>query len=123
MPRLARIAAASDRGIFAHEPVRTLEGDPAVRKRIGFRCPRGHTFAVPFAVKAELPASRECRRHSVEAGRIGVTHQPAPVVPRTYWDMVQERRPERELARLLTEQLTALRTGQLLPVDQWLQQR
>jgi len=37
--------------------------------------------------------------------------------------MVQERRPERELARLLTEQLTALRTGQLLPVDQWLQQR
>jgi hypothetical protein len=120
MPRLARIATP-DHGIFAHEPVRN--GDLATRRSVGFRCPRAHTFTVTFAGDAELPDSWECRRHSVESGRIGILHQPAPAAPRTHWDMVRERRPEPELARLLKDQLKTLRTGQLLPVDQWLHQR
>jgi len=121
MPRLARSAAA-DRGIFAHEPVCIPEDDLAARSLSGFRCPRGHTFTVTFADGAKLPASWECRQHSVKAGRIGILHKPTPAVPRTHWDMVRERRPEPELAQLLNEQLKDLRAGQLLPVDQWLHQ-
>jgi len=122
MPRLAR-RAAGDRGIFAHESVRYHEDNLAIRKPVGFRCPRGHTFTVTFADKAELPTSWECRQHSIEAGRIGVSHPPTPVMPRTHWDMVRERRPEPELARLLNEQLSILRAGRLLSVDRWLHQR
>jgi hypothetical protein len=120
MPRLARIATP-DHGIFTHEPVRN--GDLAAHRSVSFRCPRVHTFTVTFASDAKLPASWECRRHSVEAGRIGVLRQPTLVTPRTHLDMVRERRPERELARLLAEQLRELRAGRLLTVDQWLRQR
>jgi len=87
MPQLARSAAAG-RGIFAHESVRVLEDDLAARSLSGFRCPRGHTFTVTFADGAKLPASWECRQHSVKAGRIGVSPQLTPVAPRTHWDMV-----------------------------------
>jgi hypothetical protein len=86
MQRLARMVT-QDRGIFTRGPVCVPE-DLATRKPVGFRCPRGHTFAVPFASEAKPPASWECRRHSVEAGRIGVLHQPTPIVPKTHWDMV-----------------------------------
>src|SRR5215470_10043865 len=99
MPRLAR-SAPPDRGIFVHEPVRVPEDDLVARRSIGFRCPRGHTFTVTFADGAELPASWECRRHSAPAGRIGALRQPTPVPRRTHWDMLRERRPEPELARL-----------------------
>jgi len=118
--RLARITP--DRGTFAHEPIRVPEDGLVARTPIGFRCPRGHNFTVTFADEAELPVSWECRRHSVQAGRIGVLRQPTPVAPRTHWDMVRERRPEPELAQLLDEQLRALQAGQLMPVSLWLHQ-
>jgi len=121
VPRLARITP--DRGIFAQEPVRVPEVNRAAGRPIGFRCPHGHNFTVTFADGATLPASWECRRHSIEAGRIGVLHQPTPVAPRTHWDMLRERRPEPELAQLLDEQLRALRAGRLMPVSLWLHQR
>jgi len=119
MQRLASMVT-QERGIFAHEPVHN--GDLAARSKVGFRCPRGHTFMVTFADGAELPASWECRRRSLEAGRLGASHQPAPGVPRTHWDMVRERRSEPELAQILDEQIAELRAGRLLPVDRWLHQ-
>jgi RNA polymerase-binding protein len=121
MPRLARIAPP-DRGIFTHEPIRVPENGLEAHRKVDFKCPRGHSFTITFAGGAELLASWECRWHSVPAGRIGVLHQPTPIVPRTHWDMLRQRRPEPELARLLDEQLKALRTGQLMPVDRWLHQ-
>jgi len=120
MPRLARTPLGH--GTFAHEPVRFHQDDLAARRPVGFTCPPGHNLTVAFADGAKLPASWECRQHSVEAGRRGALHQPTPLAQRTHWDMPRKGRPEPELARLLDKQPSTLRAGQLMPVSRWLHQ-
>jgi len=107
-----------------YHPVRGQEEDLAGRKSADFICPRGHEFTRVFADDIELPAEWECRQHSVTAERKNQAYQqPLPVKVRTHWDMVRERRKESELARILDDQLTALRAGELVTVGVWLRER
>lgn len=107
-----------ERSIFTQAPVR--DDDLAARQSVRFSCPRGHDFTARFAEDASVPTAWECRQHSVIAGRKDATHRHEPVKQRGHWEMLLERRPRAELAQLLDEQLTALRAGQLVSVDQWL---
>ena len=84
----------------------------APRQIIRFACPEGHTFAVPFSVEADLPATWECRVCGAVAHRSdGTTEDPkATRKVRTPWDMLLERRTLADLEELLTERLNLLRT-------------
>lgn len=86
----------------------------AERQLIGFDCPTGHHFDIPFSVEAELPTEWECPRCGKAAGRSdGATGEEKPVKPpRTHWDMLRERRSIPELEELLAEQLDKLRTDE-----------
>jgi hypothetical protein len=116
---MLRRASSEDRGLFSYEPAR---GDLVARRSVGFVCPSGHEFMVVFADGVTLPSSWECRQHGVQAGLRGVPHhqQQPPVVVRSHWDLLRERRRDAELARLLAEQLRELRAGRLVPVSTWL---
>src|SRR5215470_13147152 len=119
MPRqIAR--RPQERGIFSYQPTRDHDA-VAARQSVSFAYPRGHTFMVTFAGKADLPASWECRQHGVEGQRKGISHN-QPVTQRTHLDMLRERRTEPELAQLLAEQIKELRAGRLVGVEGWLLQ-
>jgi RNA polymerase-binding protein len=88
--------------------------DLAARVTARFACTRGHEFTVQFAADADLPASWNCRQHSVEdCRRIDATantptaakHKPA----RTHLVMLHERRSDAELETLLADTLSAIR--------------
>jgi hypothetical protein len=90
----------------------TDEGvDVAPRQQVGYDCPQGHRFVVPFAVEAEVPSVWECRLCGSEALLVDAG-QPEPKrlkPPRTHWDMLLERRNVGELEELLAERLQLLR--------------
>jgi hypothetical protein len=118
------ILRARDQVRSTYQPVRPQEADPAAHQSVDFVCPRGHEFTLMFAENVELPSAWECRQHSTAAGlKNQARPQPPPVKVRTHWDMLRERRKESDLERLLDAQLKALRSGQLMSVEQWLHQR
>ena len=78
-----------------------------------FACAKGHEFAVQFAADAELPASWNCRQHSVpDCRRIdAIANMPATKSKpaRTPLVLLHERRSDAELEILLADTLTAIR--------------
>ena len=89
----------------------------AARQQVGFRCSHGHEFEITMSMEAEVPAVWECPRCGAEALNIsGVEPEhKAEKPPRTHWDMLLERRSEKELEDILTERLEMLRGGEIGP--------
>ena len=89
----------------------------AARQNIGYACPQGHDFEIPMSVEADIPATWECPRCGAEAlskhGQTKVEKVEKPV--RTHWDMLLERRSEKELEDILKERLELLRGGEIGP--------
>jgi hypothetical protein len=82
----------------------------AERIRVTFECPKGHSFSVPFAHDAELPALWQCRCGVEALRRNGERPEPTASKPaRTPWDMLIERRTIGDLEDLLEERLNEVR--------------
>jgi ribosomal protein L37AE/L43A len=84
----------------------------AARQRVAYVCPQGHQSA-----EADVPALWECPRCGAEA-LARDTERPEPKAEkpaRTHWDMLLERRSEKELEEILAERLEMLRGGQIGP--------
>ncbi|HWJ83570.1 MAG TPA: RNA polymerase-binding protein RbpA [Nocardioides sp.] len=89
----------------------------AARQQVGYRCPQGHDFEITMSVEAEVPAVWECPRCGLEAtSTSGIEREEKVEKPqRTHWDMLLERRSEKELEEILTERLELLRGGEIGP--------
>ena len=90
----------------------------AARQQVGYRCPQGHEFEITMSVEADVPAIWECPRCGAEAlehGRHRAARQKAEKPARTHWDMLLERRSEKELEDILKERLELLRGGEIGP--------
>jgi ribosomal protein L37AE/L43A len=89
----------------------------AARQQVGYRCPQGHDFEITMSVEAEVPAIWECPRCGLEAeSTAGIAREEKAEKPqRTHWDMLLERRSEKELEEILTERLELLRGGEIGP--------
>ncbi len=89
----------------------------APRQDVGYDCPRGHTFTIPFADDASVPAQWECPRCGATSNVID--GDPPAGKPekraRTHWDMLLERRSIPELEQILSERLELLRGGEIGP--------
>ena len=89
----------------------------AARQEIGYDCPRAHHFSMVFSAEADIPTVWECPRCGAEglstAGIERVQKAEKPV--RTHWDMLLERRSEKELEDILKERLELLRGGEIGP--------
>jgi hypothetical protein len=77
----------------------------------------GHEFEVTMSVEAEVPAVWECPRCGAEAlSTSGIRPEEKAEKPaRTHWDMLLERRSEKELEDILKERLELLRDGEIGP--------
>jgi hypothetical protein len=86
---------------------------PAARQDTTYDCPEGHSFTMPFAEEADVPATWECRTCGQPAlRRDGERPEAKPVkAARTHWDMLMERRTIPELEELLAERLDLLRAN------------
>lgn len=89
----------------------------APRQSVTYDCPRGHRFTIPFSLEAEVPDVWECTVCGAEALRLdGTRPEPKQGKPaRTHWDMLLERRSEKELEDILKERLDLLRGGEIGP--------
>ena len=89
----------------------------AARQNIGYACPQGHEFEIPMSVEADIPATWECPRCGAEALSVsGIQPEAKNEKPaRTHWDMLLERRSEKELEDILKERLELLRGGEIGP--------
>jgi hypothetical protein len=89
----------------------------AARQQCGYRCVKGHEFEVTMSVEAEVPAVWECPRCGAEAlSTSGISPEEKIEKPaRTHWDMLLERRSEKELEVILEERLELLRDGEIGP--------
>lgn len=89
----------------------------AARQQVGYRCPQGHEFEITMSTEADVPAVWECPRCGAEAESIaGIEREVKPEKPaRTHWDMLLERRSEKELEEILKERLQLLRDGEIGP--------
>lgn len=89
----------------------------AARQQVGYRCPSGHEFEITMSVEAEVPAAWECPRCGLEALNVDGTQPEAKAEKpaRTHWDMLLERRSEKELEDILEERLAMLRGGEIGP--------
>ncbi|QCW50740.1 RNA polymerase-binding protein RbpA [Nocardioides dongxiaopingii] len=89
----------------------------AARQQVGYRCTHGHEFEITMSVEADVPAVWECPRCGAEglstSGIERVEKAEKPV--RTHWDMLLERRSEKELEDILKERLDLLRGGEIGP--------
>ena len=89
----------------------------AARQQVGYCCQQGHEFEITMAEEAEVPALWECPRCGQEAlsvsGPPPATKDEKPA--RTHWDMLLERRSEKELEEILKERLELLRDGEIGP--------
>jgi hypothetical protein len=88
----------------------------APRQIARYRTENGEEFDVPFADDAEIPGTWLCR-NGMEGTLIeGDLPEPKKVKPpRTHWDMLLERRSEKELEEILKERLELLRDGEIGP--------
>jgi len=89
----------------------------AARQQVGYRCPQGHQFEITMSDEAEVPATWECPRCGAEAlNTSGAPREEKNEKPvRTHWDMLLERRSEKELEDILKERLDLLRGGEIGP--------
>ncbi|MBF4162007.1 RNA polymerase-binding protein RbpA [Nocardioides acrostichi] len=89
----------------------------AARQQVGYRCPAQHEFEITMSVEAEIPATWECPRCGAEGLSIsGIKPEEKAEKPaRTHWDMLLERRSEKELEDILKERLDLLRGGEIGP--------
>ena len=89
----------------------------AARQQVGYRCPQAHEFEITMSVEADIPAVWECPRCGAEGvSTAGILKEDKPEKPvRTHWDMLLERRSEKELEDILKERLDLLRGGQIGP--------
>ena len=89
----------------------------AARQRVAYVCPAGHDFEIVMAAEADVPAIWECPRCGLEAeSTAGIEREVKVEKPqRTHWDMLLERRSEKELEEILTERLELLRGGEIGP--------
>jgi hypothetical protein len=78
----------------------------AARQQVGYRCKQGHDFEVTMSVEADIPALST-------AGILPEEKVEKPA--RTHWDMLLERRSEKELEDILKERLELLRGGEIGP--------
>jgi len=89
----------------------------APRQEVGYNCPHGHSFTIPFADDAQKPIQWECPRCGATAQQVDGEQPEAkkdkPV--RTHWDMLRERRSIPELEQILSERLELLRGGEIGP--------
>src|SRR5215208_6353336 len=71
----------------------------AARQQVGYRCAHGHAFEITMSVEADIPAVWECPRCGEEAeSTAGIEREVKAEKPvRTHWDMLLERRSEKEL--------------------------
>ncbi len=87
--------------------------DLAPRQQVSFDCPHGHSFGVPFAVEADIPATWPCRVCGATTlkrdGELPEAKKGKPA--RTHWDMLMERRTTEDLEGVLAERLAVLRGG------------
>ncbi len=106
-----RILRGSRLGASSYENDRNTELAP--RLSVDYDCPRGHSFAMPFASDADVPASWECRVcGAVALRRDGERPEPKKTKPtRTHWDMLLERRSLDDLEDVLAERLSEIRDG------------
>lgn len=89
----------------------------AARQQVGYRCAHGHDFEITMSIEADVPAVWECPRCGMEAESTqGIEREVKVEKPqRTHWDMLLERRSEKELEEILTERLELLRGGEIGP--------
>ena len=89
----------------------------AARQQVGYRCKQDHEFEITMSVEAEVPAVWECPRCGAEALSVsGIKPEVKAEKPaRTHWDMLLERRSEKELEEILKERLELLRGGEIGP--------
>lgn len=111
-----RALRGSRLGATSYETDRNVE--LAARQVVGYDCPKGHHFEVPFSAEAEaIPATWECRTCGSTALRVDGDQpeekhgRPA----RTHWDMLLERRSREELEEILAERLEVLRSSGTAP--------
>ncbi len=102
-------------GAQSFEDERGVEMAP--RQEIEYVCDDGHTFTVTMSEEAEIPYEWE----DPKTGRIGhlkdgeEPEKKEEKAARTHWDMLLERRSEKELEEILTERLEMLRAGEIGP--------
>ena len=90
--------------------------EPAPRQRVEYRCEDGERVFVTFAAEAEIPpvwVSKTGKEALLVDGERPDTSGDKPV--RTHWDMLLERRSEKELEDILKERLELLRGGEIGP--------
>src|SRR5215210_100875 len=89
----------------------------AARQQVGYLCSRGHSFEITMSVEADVPAVWECPRCGADAlSTSGIQPEVKAEKPvRTHWDMLLERRSEKELEDILKERLELLRGGEIGP--------
>lgn len=104
-----RTLRGSRLGAISYETDRNTELAP--RKTAEYRCPKGHSFSVPFSDEADIPLTWECRLDGRTAKLVdGDEPEPKKVKPaRTHWDMLMERRTIDDLEEVLAERLELLR--------------
>ena len=88
----------------------------AERQMITYECPLTHVTTVPMSTEAEVPQTWECPECGQVAALRGEEEpedDELKKVPRTYWDMLLERRSIDELKVLLDERLKLLRSGEI----------
>jgi hypothetical protein len=100
-----RVLRGSRLGAVSYENDRNT--DLAPRQTADYQCPKGHSFRMPFAADAEVPATWDCRFCGKTAVRIGeAAPEPKKTKPtRTHMDMLRERRTTADLEEVLKEQL------------------
>ena len=89
----------------------------AARQEVGYDCPRDHHFSLVFSAEADIPSVWECPRCGEEGeSTAGIEREVKAEKPvRTHWDMLLERRSEKELEDILKERLELLRGGEIGP--------
>jgi hypothetical protein len=89
---------------------------PSERQITAYVCAQGHRTELPFSIEAEIPPTWECRC-GLDARLVdGPEPEVKPVKhQRTHWDMLLERRSEKELEDILKERLELLREGEIGP--------
>ena len=89
----------------------------AGRQQVTYLCTQGHRFEVTMSDEADVPALWECQRCGSEATNVAVENPEAKIEKpvRTHWDMLLERRSEKELEEILKERLEMLRGGEIGP--------
>jgi rubredoxin len=89
----------------------------AARQQVGYRCDHGHEFEITMSTEAEVPATWECPRCGAPSLSLsGIQPEAKAEKPaRTHWDMLLERRSEKELEDILKERLELLRGGEIGP--------